>query len=114
MVPQHVNMETKLAKDQSTLGDTSTRQFNDQMDNVPANHGLVSQSEGEIAANSSPGAHQPRANIANMPNEILFKIFKDLHPVFSACAGLTCKRLYAIHRHLHGTVKLLHLVILVC
>lgn len=38
------------------------------------------------------------------------KIFEDLDwNVYSACLGLTCKHLYAIHRCLHGTVKLTNL-----
>jgi len=65
---------------------------------------------GETKAASISDTQHVRANIANIPNEILIRIFHYFHPVFSTCAGPTCKRLYAIHRSLHGTVELLHRV----
>jgi hypothetical protein len=40
------------------------------------------------------------------PDEVILLIFEKLHPVTSACFGLTCKKLYPIHRSLHGTVGL--------
>ncbi|CAG8959750.1 hypothetical protein HYFRA_00001656 [Hymenoscyphus fraxineus] len=43
-----------------------------------------------------------------LPTELLRRIFHYLNPIFSACLGITCKRLYAIHRELHGTVDLDH------
>jgi hypothetical protein len=40
------------------------------------------------------------------PDEVILLIFEKLHPVTSTCLGLTCKKLYPIHRSLHGTVGL--------
>jgi len=36
--------------------------------------------------------------------ELQPQIFSYLNPCFSTCLGLTYKRLYAVHRQLHGTV----------
>lgn len=42
----------------------------------------------------------------NLPTEIHLLIFDRLDPVDSTCLGLTSQKLYAIHRHIHGTVSL--------
>jgi hypothetical protein len=42
--------------------------------------------------------------------ELQLEIFKHLDPGTLICFGLTCKRLYAIHREFHGTVKLNHFI----
>jgi hypothetical protein len=41
----------------------------------------------------------------DLPFDIHFQILSYLHPIFSTCLGLTCKRLYTIHRSLHSTVR---------
>jgi F-box-like len=46
------------------------------------------------------------SSLALLPSELLLKIFSDLDPVYSTCLGLTCKRLYVLHRELHGSVRL--------
>jgi len=45
-------------------------------------------------------------NLALLPSELLLKIFSHLDPGNSTCLGLTCKRLYKLHRLLHGSVRL--------
>ena len=46
------------------------------------------------------------ASLPLLPSELLLKIFAHLDPGNSICLGLTCKRLYLIHRSLHGSVRL--------
>lgn len=48
---------------------------------------------------------QAPPNLA-LPSELLLKIFSHLDPGTSTCLGLTCKRLYVLHRSLHGSVRL--------
>jgi hypothetical protein len=48
----------------------------------------------------------PKLQLATLPTEVHFKIFKHLSPVSSACLGLTCKALYRIHWSLHQCVRL--------
>jgi len=40
-------------------------------------------------------------------------IFEHLDPVTSTCLGLTCKRFYAIHRAIHGSVPLKSSILIV-
>lgn len=44
--------------------------------------------------------------LTNLTREVQLEIFDHLDPVTSACLGLTCKALYAIHRKFHGSVEL--------
>ncbi|KAH8593246.1 hypothetical protein B0O99DRAFT_688829 [Bisporella sp. PMI_857] len=56
--------------------------------------------------------------LTRLPDELIFKIFKTLveddfefwgrgtHQVYSACLGLTCKKLYYIHKEKDGKVPL--------
>ncbi|KAN0105018.1 hypothetical protein V8E51_010763 [Hyaloscypha variabilis] len=46
-----------------------------------------------------------------LPTEVLLGIFSFLDPVTSACLGLTCTRLYAMHRSQHPKPIDLHLTI---
>lgn len=43
--------------------------------------------------------------LETIPNEVLLLLFETLKPTSSACLGLTCRKLYPIHRALHGTVS---------
>jgi len=45
-------------------------------------------------------------SLLNFPAEIHLLLLEQLDPVSSTCLGLTCKKLYAYHRTLHGTVSL--------
>jgi len=50
---------------------------------------------------------QPSSNFLNrLPNELLLRIMLFLSPEYSACLGVTYRRLYAVHRRLNGTVPL--------
>ncbi|KAN0104777.1 hypothetical protein V8E51_010522 [Hyaloscypha variabilis] len=44
--------------------------------------------------------------ITKLPNELLFKIIDELHPVESTCLGLTCKALYTLHGAKNPKVRL--------
>jgi hypothetical protein len=56
---------------------------------------------------TSPLHSQPAPpTLTLLPSELLLKIFSHLDPGSSACLGLTCKRLYLLHRSLHGSVRL--------
>jgi len=54
----------------------------------------------------------PTASLLDLPNEILLQIFVALPPQYSACLGITCRRLYNIHYSVHGTIKLTPVLIL--
>ncbi|PMD47929.1 hypothetical protein L207DRAFT_561314 [Hyaloscypha variabilis F] len=49
--------------------------------------------------------------LLQLPTEILLAIFSFLDPVTSTCLGLTCTRLYAMHRSQHPKPIDLHLTI---
>jgi hypothetical protein len=57
-----------------------------------------------ITQNSGKKAqtHEQRKSpcLSTIPFEIAVKIFKKLGPVYSACAGVTCRHLYTVHRSL--------------
>ncbi|KUJ19745.1 uncharacterized protein LY89DRAFT_779656 [Mollisia scopiformis] len=46
------------------------------------------------------------ATLVTLPPEILLLIFDYLNPAASTCLGLTCKKLYPVHRAIHGIVRL--------
>jgi hypothetical protein len=48
----------------------------------------------------------PKATLLTLPPEIKVMIFSLLEPSFSTCLGLASKRLYPIHRAIHGKVYL--------
>jgi hypothetical protein len=51
--------------------------------------------------------YQRRAStLGELSVELHIKIFEHLDAIDSVCLGLTNKRLYSIHRHLHGSVPL--------
>jgi hypothetical protein len=50
-------------------------------------------------------ASSPPTSLPGLLPELQLQIFSYLDPCFSTCLGLTCKRFYGIHRHLHGTVS---------
>lgn len=41
-----------------------------------------------------------------LPHELIIHVYGHLSPGQSACVGLTCKTLYALHREIHGSVPL--------
>jgi F-box-like len=49
---------------------------------------------------------RPTPTLTNLPVEITLHILSYLNPGHSACLGLTCKRLYKLHREIHGNVSL--------
>jgi hypothetical protein len=60
-----------------------------------------------MATKAAAASQPPRtAALPFLPNELLLKIISHLSPGHSACLGLTCKRLYVLHRELHDSVSL--------
>lgn len=59
-----------------------------------------------VASDPKSELPRPPPHLTTLPAELQLAIFKELHPVDSACLGVTCKALYTIHRELHGSVKL--------
>ena len=47
-----------------------------------------------------------RTSLDTLPFDIAIKIFRKLDPVYSACAGVTCKYLYTVHRSLWPNIRL--------
>lgn len=47
-----------------------------------------------------------RVTLVAFPTDILFGLHKALGRITSACLGLTCKMLYAIHKAVYGKVSL--------
>ncbi|KAN0121896.1 hypothetical protein V8E51_000222 [Hyaloscypha variabilis] len=45
-------------------------------------------------------------SLLDLPYDIIFEIFDYLHPIHSACLGLTCKAFYPIHWSLHPKIPL--------
>ena len=45
-------------------------------------------------------------NLVTIPTELLLQIFKFLDAVPSGCLGLTCKRLYFLHKQIYRKVSL--------
>lgn len=45
-------------------------------------------------------------SIVNLPAELELQIFEQLDPVDSTCLGLTCTKLQATHRQIHGIIPL--------
>ncbi|KAE9382074.1 hypothetical protein N431DRAFT_458614 [Stipitochalara longipes BDJ] len=44
--------------------------------------------------------------LLDLPSDVIREIFDHLHPIHSACLGLTCKALYPIHWSLHPKLVL--------
>lgn len=51
-------------------------------------------------------AAAPGASLLDLPDELLLQIFASLSFQYSACLGLTCRRLYNVHYSIHGTIRL--------
>jgi hypothetical protein len=53
-----------------------------------------------------PIEQRKRASLDTLPFDIAIKIFRKLNPVYAACAGVTCKYLYVVHRSLWPNIRL--------
>lgn len=49
---------------------------------------------------------EKKRTLDNLPTELYLLIFGYLNPIASTCFGLTCRKLYPLHRALHGSVSL--------
>ncbi|CAG8950807.1 hypothetical protein HYFRA_00003023 [Hymenoscyphus fraxineus] len=70
----------------------------------------ASQNKALIAAGTLKPVAPPKDQLSKLPAEILLQILKEFKEtsgelIGSLCAGLTCKRLYALHWSLHGKVR---------
>ena len=50
----------------------------------------------------------PKPGLSTIPEEVLCLFFENLDECASACLGLTCKKMYRIHRTFHPTLVDVH------